>query len=97
MYLSMCGTGVGFSVERQYVNQMPVIAEKLFPAETCIKVKDSKVGWSSGLRQLIQLLYSGDIPSWDLTAVRPKGALLKTMGGRASGPRTVRSSFPFLR
>jgi ribonucleoside-triphosphate reductase (thioredoxin) len=95
MYLSMCGTGVGFSVERQYVNQMPVIAEKLFPAETCIKVKDSKVGWSSGLRQLIQLLYSGDIPSWDLTAVRPKGALLKTMGGRASGPEPLDRLFRF--
>lgn len=95
MYLSMCGTGVGFSVERQYVNQMPVIAEKLFPAETCIKVKDSKVGWASGLRQLIQLLYSGDIPSWDLSAIRPKGALLKTMGGRASGPEPLDRLFRF--
>src|SRR5271157_1954847 len=95
MYLSMCGTGVGFSVERQYVNQMPVIAEKFFPVETCIKVKDSKVGWASGLRQLIQLLYSGDIPKWDLSAIRPKGALLKTMGGRASGPEPLDRLFRF--
>src|SRR5271163_3217482 len=95
MYLSMCGTGVGFSVERQYVNQMPVIAEKFFPVETCIKVKDSKVGWASGLRQLIQLLYSGDIPAWDVSAIRPKGALLKTMGGRASGPEPLERLFRF--
>ena len=95
MYLSMCGTGVGFSVERQYINQMPVIAEKLFPADTVIKVKDSKVGWASGLRQLIQLLYSGDIPSWDFSAIRPKGALLKTMGGRASGPEPLERLFRF--
>ena len=95
MYLSMCGTGVGFSVERQYVNQMPVIAEKFFPVETCIKVKDSKVGWASGLRQLIQLLYSGDIPTWDLSAIRPAGALLKTMGGRASGPEPLDRLFRF--
>jgi ribonucleoside-triphosphate reductase len=95
MYLSMCGTGVGFSVERQYVNQMPMIAEKFFPVETCIKVKDSKVGWASGLRQLIQLLYSGDVPTWDLSAIRPKGALLKTMGGRASGPEPLDRLFRF--
>jgi len=95
MYLSMCGTGVGFSVERQYVNQMPMIAEKFFPVETCIKVKDSKVGWASGLRQLIQLLYSGDIPKWDFSAIRPKGALLKTMGGRASGPEPLDRLFRF--
>jgi ribonucleoside-triphosphate reductase len=95
MYLSMCGTGVGFSVERQYVNQMPMIAEKFFPVEICIKVKDSKVGWSSGLRQLIQLLYSGDVPTWDLSAIRPKGALLKTMGGRASGPEPLDRLFRF--
>lgn len=89
MYLSMCGTGVGFSVERQYVNQMPTVAEKFFPVDICIKVKDSKVGWSSAFRQLIQLLYSGDIPTWDLNAIRPAGALLKTMGGRASGPEPL--------
>jgi ribonucleoside-triphosphate reductase len=95
MYLSMCGTGVGFSVERQYVNQMPVVAEKFFPVDTCIRVKDSKVGWAAGLRQLIQLLYSGDIPSWDLSAIRPAGSLLKTMGGRASGPEPLERLFRF--
>jgi ribonucleoside-triphosphate reductase (thioredoxin) len=95
MYLSMCGTGVGFSVERQYVNAMPVIAERFFPVEICIKIKDSKVGWASGLRQLIQLLYSGDIPTWDFSAIRPAGALLKTMGGRASGPDPLERLFRF--
>lgn len=95
MYLSMCGTGVGFSVERQYVNQMPIVAEKFYPVEICIKVKDSKVGWASSLRQLIQLLYSGDVPTWDLSAIRPAGSLLKTMGGRASGPEPLDRLFRF--
>jgi len=95
MYLSMCGTGVGFSVERQYVNQLPFVAETFYPADTCIKVKDSKIGWASGFRQLIQLLYGGAIPAWDLSAVRPAGALLKTMGGRASGPEPLERLFKF--
>lgn len=95
MYLSMCGTGVGFSVERQYVNQLPFVAEIFYPVETCIKVKDSKIGWASSLRQLIQLLYGGAIPTWDLSAVRPAGALLKTMGGRASGPEPLNRLFKF--
>jgi ribonucleoside-triphosphate reductase len=95
MYLSMCGTGVGFSVERQYVNQMPVVAENFYNVETCIKVKDSKIGWASSLRQLIQLLYGGAIPTWDMSAVRPAGAILKTMGGRASGPEPLDRLFRF--
>jgi len=95
MYLSMCGTGVGFSVERQYVNQMPVIAENFYPVETCIKIKDSKIGWASGFRQLIQLLYGGAIPVWDLSAIRPAGTILKTMGGRASGPEPLDRLFRF--
>jgi ribonucleoside-diphosphate reductase alpha chain len=95
MYLSMCGTGVGFSVERQYVNQLPVIAENFYPVETCIKVRDSKIGWSNAFRQLISLLYSGSIPTWDLSAVRPAGAVLKTMGGRASGPDPLDKLFKF--
>jgi ribonucleoside-diphosphate reductase alpha chain len=95
MYLSMCGCGVGFSVERQYVNQMPMIAENLYPVDTIIKVKDSKIGWANGFRQLIQLLYGGSIPKWDLSAVRPAGAILKTMGGRASGPEPLDRLFKF--
>lgn len=95
MYLSMCGTGVGFSVERQYVNQLPVVAENFYNVETCIKVKDSKIGWASSLRQLIQLLYGGAIPTWDMSAVRPAGAILKTMGGRASGPEPLDRLFRF--
>jgi ribonucleoside-triphosphate reductase len=95
MYLSMCGCGVGFSVERQYVNQMPVIAETFFSVDTCIKVKDSKLGWASSFRQLVQLLYGGAIPTWDVSAVRPAGAILKTMGGRASGPEPLERLFKF--
>jgi len=95
MYISMCGTGVGFSVERQFINKMPIIAEKFFKVDTVIKVPDSKVGWSSSFRQLIQLLYGGHIPSWDVSAVRPKGAILKTFGGRASGPEPLTRLFEF--
>jgi intein/homing endonuclease len=95
MYLSMCGTGVGFSVERQYTNLLPTIAEKFYPVETCIKVRDSKIGWSNAFRQLISLLYSGSVPTWDLSAVRPAGSVLKTMGGRASGPEPLERLFKF--
>jgi len=95
MYLSMCGTGVGFSVERQYTNLLPAIAERFYPVETSIKVRDSKIGWSNAFRQLISLLYSGSVPTWDLSAVRPAGAVLKTMGGRASGPEPLDRLFKF--
>lgn len=95
IYLSMCGVGCGFSVERQYVNQMPVVAEKFYPTNTVIKVKDSKIGWASSLKELIQLLYVGLIPKWDLTAIRLKGTPLKTFGGRASGPEPLEDLFKF--
>lgn len=95
MYISMCGTGVGFSVERQYVNQLPYVAEAFYPCETIIKVKDSKIGWANSFRQLIALLYGGSIPKWDLSAVRPAGSPLKTFGGRASGPDPLERLFKF--
>ena len=95
MYLSMCGTGVGFSVERQYTNLLPTISEVFYPVETCIKVRDSKIGWANSYRQLISLLYTGSIPTWDLSAVRPVGSPLKTMGGRASGPEPLDRLFKF--
>jgi ribonucleoside-diphosphate reductase alpha chain len=95
MYLSMCGTGVGFSVERQYVNQMPIVSENFYPSLSVIRVKDSKIGWASSLKELIQLLYAGLIPQWDLSAIRPKGAPLKTFGGRASGPQPLEDLFKF--
>jgi ribonucleoside-triphosphate reductase len=95
MYLSMCGCGVGFSVERQFINKLPVIAEEFFPINTVIKVKDSKIGWASAFRQLIALLYAGQIPTWDLSLLRPKGAILKTFGGRSSGPEPLDRLFRF--
>ena len=95
MYISMCGTGVGFSVERQYVNQMPVVAEEFYDTDTIIKVQDSKIGWASSFRQLVSLLYGGLIPKWDLSLVRPAGSILKTMGGRASGPEPLERLFKF--
>lgn len=95
MYISMCGVGVGFSVERQYVNQLPIVAENFYNEDTIIKVRDSKIGWATSFRQLIALLYGGLIPKWDLSAVRPAGSLLKTFGGRASGPEPLEKLFRF--
>jgi len=86
MYILLCGTGVGFSVEQKYVNQLPEVPDQLFDSKTTIVVSDSKEGWAKSLRQLIALLYSGEIPNWDISKVRPSGARLKTFGGRASGP-----------
>lgn len=95
MYILMCGTGVGYSVERQYVNKLPEVAETFFPTETCITVADSKQGWATAFKQLISLLYSGSIPSWDVSKVRGAGERLKTFGGRASGPAPLEQLFGF--
>lgn len=95
MYISMCGTGVGFSVERQFINQMPVVAEYFYPTNSVIKVKDSRIGWSSAFREMISLLYAGLVPKWDLSAIRPAGAPLKIFGGRASGPKPLDELFHF--
>lgn len=95
MFILLCGTGVGFSVERQYIQKLPEVPT-LFQSETTIMVKDSKEGWSKALRQLIALLYSGEIPRWDVTRVRPAGAKLKTFGGRASGPQPLVDLFSFI-
>lgn len=86
LYLGMCGAGVGFTVERQVIAKLPSVAEEFFETDTIIKVKDSKIGWAAAFRELISLLYSGQIPKWDLSALRPAGAPLKTFGGRSSGP-----------
>lgn len=95
MYILMCGTGVGFSVERQYVDKLPDIAESFHSTETVIKVNDSKIGWSKSYRELIAMLYAGHIPHFDMSLVRPAGAKLKTFGGRASGPDPLRDLFKF--
>lgn len=95
MYILLCGTGVGFSVEHQYVNQLPEVPDRLFDSETTVVVADSKEGWAKSLRQLIALLYSGEVPKWDLSKIRPAGARLKTFGGRASGPGPLEELFKF--
>ena len=95
MYILLNGTGVGFSVERDYVNQLPVVADTFHETETTIVVADSKIGWASAFRELISLLYAGKIPKCDLTRVRPAGARLKTFGGRASGPQPLADLFNF--
>ena len=96
MYILLCGTGVGFSVEQKYVNKLPEIPEKMFKSDTTVVVADSKEGWAKALRQVIALLYSGEIPKWDLRKIRPAGARLKTFGGRASGPAPLNELFEFV-
>ena len=95
MFILMCGTGVGFSVERQFVSKLPEVPI-IYDSDTMIAVKDSKEGWAKALRQLIALLYSGEAPKWDTTRVRPSGAKLKTFGGRASGPGPLVDLFNFV-
>jgi ribonucleoside-diphosphate reductase alpha chain len=94
MFILLCGTGVGFSVERQFITKLPEVPQ-LFQSETNIVVRDSKEGWAKSLRQLIALLYSGEIPTWDVSKVRAAGAPLKTFGGRASGPAPLVDLFNF--
>lgn len=89
MYILMCGTGVGYSVESRYVNKLPEVPEELHDTETVIVFHDSKIGWAKGFREFISLLWSGQIPKWDVSKLRPAGARLKTFGGRASGPEPL--------
>jgi len=95
MYILMCGTGVGFSVERQYVGKLPVVAEEHHTTDTTIAVADSKIGWAKAMRQLIAMLYAGEVPKWDTSKVREAGERLKTFGGRASGPAPLINLFHF--
>jgi len=94
MFILLCGTGVGFSVERQFITKLPEVPS-LFDSDTTIVIKDSKEGWAKGLRQVLALLWAGEIPKWDVSKVRPAGARLKTFGGRASGPAPLVDLFNF--
>ena len=95
MYILMCGTGVGFSVEYKYVNKLPAVPESFEKSTTVIVVEDSKQGWAKAYRELLALLWSGQIPAIDVSKVRPAGARLKTMGGRSSGPQPLVNLFDF--
>ena len=95
MFILLCGTGVGFSVERQFISKLPEVPDQLFESDTTIVVKDSKEGWAKAYRQLLSLLWAGEIPKWDVSKVRPAGAKLKTFGGRASGPAPLVDLFQF--
>ncbi|MDA7649916.1 hypothetical protein N8599_00285 [Verrucomicrobiales bacterium] len=94
MFILLCGTGVGFSVERQFISKLPEVPE-LFESDTTVVVKDSKEGWAKAFRQVLALLWAGEIPQWDVSRVRPAGARLKTFGGRASGPAPLVELFNF--
>jgi len=95
LYILMNGTGVGFSVERQYINELPSIADEFHSTDTTITVADSKMGWAKAFKELVGMLYIGQIPRWNLSKIRPSGAPLKTFGGRASGPEPLESLFNF--
>jgi ribonucleoside-triphosphate reductase len=95
MFILLCGTGVGFSVESKYITLLPEVPEKLFESAHTIKVHDSKEGWAKSLRLIIAHLYAGEIPQWDVSGVRPAGTRLKTFGGRASGPKPLEDLFAF--
>ncbi len=95
MFILLCGTGVGFSVERQFISKLPDVPDQLFVSDTTIVVKDSKEGWAKAYRQLLSLLWAGEVPKWDVSKVRPAGAKLKTFGGRASGPAPLVDLFRF--
>lgn len=95
MFILLCGTGVGFSVESKYTNKLPEVPERLFESEHFITVADSKEGWAKAYRLLIASLYAGEIPKWDVSKVRPAGTPLKTFGGRASGPEPLVDLFQF--
>lgn len=96
VYILMCGTGVGFSVERQEVSKLPCIPDELHPTDTAILVRDSKMGWAKAVKQLVAMLYAGEIPVLDTSKIRPAGARLKTFGGRASGPGPLRDLYEFM-
>jgi ribonucleoside-triphosphate reductase len=95
LYALMCGTGVGFSVERDYVSKLPTIAEEFEDSDTTIVVQDSRIGWCKAFRELVSLLITGRIPKWDMSRVRPSGSRLKTFGGRSSGPESLDDLFRF--
>ena len=95
MYILMCGTGVGFSVEYKYVNKLPSVPDTLDKSDSIVVVEDSKQGWAKAYRELISLLYAGQIPAIDVSRLRPAGARLKTMGGRSSGPQPLVNLFDF--
>lgn len=96
MFILLCGTGVGFSVERQYIAKLPDVPDQIYDSESTIVVSDSKEGWAKALRQVIAMLYSGEAPKWDVSKVRSSGARLKTFGGRASGPEPLVELFKFV-
>jgi ribonucleoside-triphosphate reductase (thioredoxin) len=95
LYILMCGTGVGFSVENQHISKLPIVAESFHETDTTISVSDSKIGWASAFRELVSLLYVGKVPKWDVSKVRPEGSPLKVFGGRASGPEPLVYLFEF--
>ena len=96
MFILLCGTGVGFSVERQAISKLPVVPEDIRDSEDLIVVQDSKEGWAKALRKVVSGLYTGDVPKWDLSKIRASGERLKTFGGRASGPDPLNDLFNFV-
>lgn len=95
LYILMCGTGLGFSVEKRHVRYLPEVPAEITPSDKIIVVEDSKEGWARAYRELIESLFRGELPKWDLRQLRPEGARLKTFGGRSSGPGPLNELFEF--
>lgn len=95
IYILMCGTGVGFSVERQFINDLPAVPDELYESDSMIVVRDSKIGWAKCVKEVVGMLYSGTIPKVDYSKLRPAGAKLKTFGGRSSGPDPLKDLIDF--
>ena len=95
LFILMCGTGVGFSVERREVEKLPEVPDELFDTDTTLHVADSKIGWAKAYKELVHMLYSGQVPKWDMSKVRPAGERLKTFGGRSSGREPLDNLFRF--
>ena len=96
MFILLCGTGVGFSVERQAIQKLPEVPADIKDSDDLIVVQDSKEGWAKALRKVVSGLYTGDVPKWDLSKIRASGERLKTFGGRASGPEPLNDLFKFV-
>ena len=97
MYISMCGTGAGFSVESQYIQQLPVIKRQSGKLRHVHVIDDSKEGWCDALTLGLKTWYAGEDVQFDYSRLRPAGARLKTMGGKSSGPDPLRELLTFAR
>lgn len=97
LYILMCGTGYGFSVEEKYINKLPVVPILSSKGAGTVFIEDSKKGWADSVRVLMESLYRGEDIDFDYSGLRKKGDRLMTMGGRASGPEPLITLHNYIR